>query len=198
MPDTTADVSHRLAAARAGCREALAQLLAEHHALLLALARQQLPAHLRAKGGASDLVQEALLHAYQRFAGSRCRTPAQLRAWLRQILRNQLADFRKRYRDAGKRDPSLEVRLADGHASAGLADGSDPPGQQAVADEENRAVRQRLERLPPHYRRVIELRLWEGLGFEEIGRALGLSANAAEKLYARAVHRARLDWEGRP
>jgi DNA-directed RNA polymerase specialized sigma24 family protein len=59
-------------------------------------------------------------------------------------------------------------------------------------------VRQKLGRLPPHYRRVIELRVWEGLAFEDIGRALGLSANAAEKLYARAVHRARQEWEGRP
>jgi RNA polymerase sigma-70 factor (ECF subfamily) len=195
MAETTADVSHWLAAARAGSREALAQLLAEHHALLLALARQQLPAHLQSKGGASDLVQEALLQAYQRFAHSRCRTPAQLRAWLRQILRHQLADFCRRYQGAGKRDPGREVRLAQGRSSAGPADGSASPGEQVVADEEDRAVWQTLDRLPPDYRRVLQLRIWEGLPFEGVGRALGLSANAARKLYARAVRRVRVNLE---
>jgi RNA polymerase sigma-70 factor (ECF subfamily) len=197
MSDATTDVSHWLAAARAGSREALAQLLAEHQALLLAIARRQLPPHLRSKGGASDLVQEALLQAYQRFARSRCRTPAQLRAWLRQILRNQLADFCRRYQGAGKRDPGREVRLAEGRPSAGPADGSISPGEQVVADEEDRAVWQTLERLPPDYRRVLELRIWEGLPFEGVGRALGLSPNAARKLYARAVRRVRVDLEGR-
>jgi RNA polymerase sigma-70 factor (ECF subfamily) len=91
MPDTTRDVSQRLAAARGGSREALGQTLAEHQAFLLALARQQLPPDLRAKGGASDLVQETLLNAYEHFAQCRCDTPAQLRAWLRRILRNKPA-----------------------------------------------------------------------------------------------------------
>jgi RNA polymerase sigma-70 factor (ECF subfamily) len=202
MAETTPEGSDPLAAARGGSREALGRALAEHHAFLLALARERLPHDLQAKGGASDLVQEALLNACAHFDQARCATPAQLRAWLRTILLNQLADFRKRYHAGGKRDPGLEVPLAPDGSSAGaaggLADGSTSPSGRAAGAELDRAVEQSLRRLPEDYRRVIELRLGQGLPFEEVGRALGVSANAAAKLFARAVRRTRSDLEGRP
>ena len=46
-----------------------------------------------------------------------------------------------------------------------------------------------LERLPEDYRRVIILRYQEQLPFEEIGRLLQRSPDAARKLWARAVER---------
>jgi RNA polymerase sigma-70 factor (ECF subfamily) len=201
MPDTAKDVSHGLAAARTGSEEALGQILAEFRAYLLAIARQEIPPDLRAKEGASDLVQETLLKAHQHFAQFHGSTEAELRVWLRQILLHTLADFRQRY-VAGKRDPRLEVRLAEGGSSAdpagGLLDGAPSPSEQAMKAEQERAVQQALDRLPPDYRAVLLLRIWERLPFEQIGQALGLSPNAAEKLYARAVRKARRELEGHP
>src|SRR4051794_35904655 len=57
----------RLAAARAGSNEALGQSLEPFRRYLLEVARQAVGPALRAKGGASDLVQETFLEAQQLF-----------------------------------------------------------------------------------------------------------------------------------
>ena len=62
------DAVQRLAAARAGSREALGQILQACRGYLLLLAERELAPDLRAKGGASDLVQETFLEAQKDFA----------------------------------------------------------------------------------------------------------------------------------
>ena len=71
-----------------------------------------LDADLVAKGGASDLVQETLLGAYRDFGAFHGCSRAELLAWLRKILQNNLAVHRRRYRGTRKRQLSLEIRLA--------------------------------------------------------------------------------------
>jgi RNA polymerase sigma-70 factor, ECF subfamily len=61
------DASQYLPAARAGSREALGQALEICRGYLLRVANQGLDAELRAKGGASDLVQETFLEAQRDF-----------------------------------------------------------------------------------------------------------------------------------
>jgi RNA polymerase sigma-70 factor (ECF subfamily) len=58
-----------------------------------------------------------------------------------------------------------------------------------MSQEQAQAVREALERLPEEYRQVIRLRLQDDRPFEEIGRVLGRTANAARKLWERAVER---------
>ena len=48
-------------------------------------------------------------------------------------------------------------------------------------------MRRALEQLPEHYQQVIRWRSWERLSFEEIARRTGRSAEAARKLWTRAV-----------
>src|SRR5262249_28251681 len=157
---------------------------------LLLIARQELEPDLRAKGGASDLVQEALYDAVGAFDQFRGATPDELRAWLRRILLNNLASFARRYRAADKRCVRREVAIrADSSAWDGPPAAPETPSGVAVAGEEAEAVRRGLERLPDSYRRVLHLRYQENRTFEEIGDLLGLTANAARKLWARAVKR---------
>jgi RNA polymerase sigma-70 factor (ECF subfamily) len=59
-------------------------------------------------------------------------------------------------------------------------------------------LRAAIERLPADYRRVMELRYTEGLSFEEVGRRLGRSADAARMLWARAVDRLRQEFRCDP
>src|SRR5262245_19890516 len=87
------------------------------------LARLNLATRLRQKVDPSDVVQQALLQAHQNLDAFRGRGSAELAAWLRQILANQLA---KLIRDFGraKRDITAERSLeaALGSSSAQLDD----------------------------------------------------------------------------
>jgi RNA polymerase sigma-70 factor (ECF subfamily) len=191
-----------LAAARAGSPEALGQLLEACRTYLLLIARQELDADLRAKGSASDLVQETFLEAQRDFAQFRGQTEAELLAWLRQMLLHNLHDFRKRFVRGGKREVVREVSLeaVRGQGELGLLFSSDSasPRERLVQNERAERVRRALDRLPEDYRRVLQLRYTEGRSFEEIGAQMQRSANAARKLWMRALERMELELETPP
>ncbi len=77
---------------------------------LLLLVRLQMGPRLRAKVDASDVVQQAILHAHERRAQFRGTTEGEWQGWLRAILANALAAMVRRY-DAQARDPSRERSL---------------------------------------------------------------------------------------
>ena len=196
MTETAQGAARWLPAARAGSREALGQLLEACRAYLLLIAQRELDPDLRAKGGASDLVQETFLEAQRDFRQFRGDSEAELLGWLRQMLLNNLAGFTRRYRETAKRRVACEVALEAAHPpGAGPAAGADAPGEQAIAREQREEVRRALGRLPEHYRQVLLLRYEEELPFEEIGRRLGRSANAARKLWARALEQMQTEME---
>jgi RNA polymerase sigma-70 factor (ECF subfamily) len=67
-----------------------------------------------------------------------------------------------------------------------------------VAHEEAEALRRALERLPEDYRLALLLRYQEQRSFDDIGRLLDLSPNAARKLWLRAVRRLQQEVEEPP
>ena len=81
-----------LAQARAGCSEALGQLLELYRNYLRLLARTQIDLTLRVRLDPSDLVQETLMEAHRDFADFAGSTEKELVAWLRRILVRNLAD----------------------------------------------------------------------------------------------------------
>jgi RNA polymerase sigma-70 factor (ECF subfamily) len=185
------DAAERLSAARAGSSEALGQALQACRPYLLLVARREFDDKLRTKGGASDLVQETFLKAHRHFGHFRGETEGELLAWLRQLLLNNLASFRRLF-VAGRRHVGREVNL-EGRDSSSPGDqirGPGPsPSEQAIGHERDELLQQALGRLPDDYRLVLELRHGEDRSFEEIGQSIGRSANAARKLWARAVER---------
>jgi RNA polymerase sigma-70 factor (ECF subfamily) len=67
---------------------------------------------------------------------------------------------------------------------------SDPsPSEQAIATENRERMLQALGELTDEHRRVIELRHQERLSWEDIGRLMDRSPDAANKLWARAIKR---------
>lgn len=198
MSDSPDDTSRRLADARAGSRDALGQLFEACRGYLLMIAHQELDDGLRAKGGASDLVQETFLEAQRDFAGFHGSSEGELLAWLRRLLLNNLANFTRRYRDTAKRAVEREVALDGGSSSfnPGIAADTPTPSGQIIEAEQTKAVLQALERLPPDYRQVLLLRHQEERSFEEIAEVMGRSANAVHKLWARAVERMQQELEG--
>ncbi len=191
-----------LAEARAGSTEALGRALEECRNYLLLIAQRELDPHLQPKGGASDLVQETFLDAQRGFGQFRGDSPAELRAWLRTLLRYNVVSFARRYREAGKRESGREVGLpANDWSRLGggedLAAADPSPSRQAMDHEEQVLIERAMGQLPDDYRRVLVLRYREGREFEEIGRELGRSAEAARKLWLRAFKRLQKLTEGR-
>ena len=180
----------RLGAARNGAQDALGHLLEGFRQYLLLIANRQLPADIRPKVGASDLVQETFLEAQRDFAQFHGLNEDELRAWLARILLNNLANVIRQYRGTEMRQVGREVPLAqasldDLHNARGAR--AESPDARVIAQDEADELERALGRLPEHYRQVIVLRHREHQAFEAIGRRLGRSAEAARKLWARAV-----------
>jgi RNA polymerase sigma-70 factor (ECF subfamily) len=172
--------------------EALGRLLERFRSYLLLVANGELPADVRPKVGASDLVQETLLRAHNHFDRFRGRTEDELRAWLRRILLNYMANVTQHYRGTAKRDLAREVPLplvAADELEDALAAETESPSTEALARERTAALHRALEQLPPRYRQVISWRNYDRLSFGEIGQRLDSSAEAARKLWARAIDR---------
>ena len=191
-----------LPAARAGSREALGKVLEAARQYLLSIARQEFDSDLHAKNSPSDVVQETFVEAQRDFGQFRGDTEAELLAWLRQLLLHRVGKLRRRYRDTQKRRLSREVALggddSSGGPAAGLTADTPSPSGQAMENERDEALQAALGRLPEDYRRVITLRYEEQLPFEEIGRLLQRSPDAARKLWARAVERLHEELERPP
>jgi RNA polymerase sigma-70 factor (ECF subfamily) len=158
---------------------------------LLLVAGERIGNDLHAKGGASDLVQETFLEAQRDLERFRGRSPDELRLWLRRILLNNVSNFARRYRTAGKRRVSGEVSLeaARGAGFDVATDSSSSPVGHAIRREQAEAVARSLERLSERERNLIVWHHRERCTFEEIGQRLGLSADAARVAWARAVKR---------
>jgi RNA polymerase sigma-70 factor (ECF subfamily) len=193
MTEPPHDAARWLPAARAGSREALGKVLEAARQYLVSIARQELDPDLRAKNSPSDLVQETFVEAQRAFGQFHGDTEGELLAWLRQLLLYRVGKLRRSYRDTQKRRLAREVVLGGDSSSDGpaarLAANVPSPSGQAMENEQDQALEAALGRLPDDYRRVITLRYQEQLPFEEIGRLLQRSPDAARKLWARAVER---------
>ena len=201
MPGSVPDASQWLPAARQGSREALGQALEACRNYLLLVANKELDAELQAKGGASDLVQQTFLEAQRDFARFQGNSEDELLAWLRRLLLNNLGDFTRRYRDTGKRAAGREIPLpgdSSAWTASDLAGDTPSPSGLAMAHEQDEALQRAMARLPENYRQVLIWRYQEERSFEEIGQMLQRSANAAQKLWLRAVDRLRQELESSP
>lgn len=178
--------------ARAGDLGAMGHALEACRRYLTLIAREDMEADLRAKEGASDLVQETFLIARRRFGQFRGRNEEELRAWLRRILKHRLAKFRDRYQGTAMRRASREANLGDQNALMdGIRGDLTSPSEAFRREEERAALDVALARLPDRYRLAIILRHEQGLRFEQIAAELGTTTEGARKTWARAVERLR-------
>jgi RNA polymerase sigma-70 factor (ECF subfamily) len=73
--------------------------------------------------------------------------------------------------------------------AAGPAAATPTPSRELMTDEQTRVLYQAIARLPEDYRRILLLRYQEERSFEEIAVLMQRTANAARKLWGRAVER---------
>ncbi len=180
----------QLSSAQLGDSQAAGELINQVRDYLLLVANRELDGSLRAKVGASDLVQQTMLEAgrdLQRFRGH---TAAELTGWMVRILRHNLTDVARQYRSTRCREIGrevsssavLELPLANKQRTASSI------CRRVEADEQlDRAV----SRLPEHYRKVIQLRHIQDLSWSEVAMKLGISAEAGRKLWARTLAKLR-------
>jgi RNA polymerase sigma-70 factor (ECF subfamily) len=132
---------------------------------------------------AEDLTAQVFVRAVEQLDTER--EPGQIAAWLYRVAQNATADYwRAFYR--------LPVIGAD-H----VAPGWEPvaPGERPVTTEPEAATARvvaLLRRLPPSYRRVLELRFLERRSVAETAREMGITNGNARVLQYRALRRAAL------
>ena len=114
-----------------------------------------------------------------------------MRAWLNQILSRNLIDLHRHYRDFSKRNIAREVSFEGrfGGPSLSLAAVVDPPSKQAQTAENLKLLQAGFKTLNEEQRQAVQLRSVEQLDFEEVGQRLGRTADAARKLWARAIQK---------
>ncbi len=189
----SAVVERSIVAAREGSYTALGQLLDHYRDYLLRIANDELQSDLVPKVAPSDLVQETFLRAAKRFRSFQGQSEAELRKWLRRILINRLRDANRFYHQSQRRSVAREVPLDAQrdplHPVQDPQSPYSPPGDELVAYESQAILEAALGRLPEDYRRVIELRHFQHQSLEQVGQQLDRSADAARKLWCRAVER---------
>jgi RNA polymerase sigma-70 factor (ECF subfamily) len=163
---------------------------------LCLLARLHLDPRLQGKLDPSDVVQQTLLKAHEKIDQFRGRTDAELTAWLRQILANNLTEAVRRFGADSRnvaRERSLESRLDESSARLEncLQADQSSPSQQVMRNEQLLGLACALAELPADQRRAVELHHLKGLSVAEVGQYMDRSRAAVVGLLFRGLKKLR-------
>jgi RNA polymerase sigma-70 factor, ECF subfamily len=179
------NIAHLVSLAKTGDKAAEENLFAQFRGYLLLIASEEVGHELQGKFGASDFVQETMLIAHRKFQQFRGESAAELKGWLRQILRNDLNRVRKRFSRTMKRDLGREFPLND--AVVNPPDQQLTPHSSALIREETNLLELAMMQLSEKYRTAIRFREWEDLSYSEIAQRMGTTEEAARKWCARGM-----------
>ena len=164
--------------------------LEQYREYLRLLARLQLDPRLRVQLDPSDIVQQTLLRAHERFDQFRGHSDEEMRAWLRAILARTLVDaVRKFGRQMGDRTRSLEAALEQSSAKleALLASEASNPSHDALRAERLIELAGALARLPEDQRTAVELRYLHGLAVPDVAERMGRTTVSVTGLLYRGM-----------
>ena len=160
------------------------------------LARMAWGGRIQAKLDASDIVQQTLLQAQRsldQFQGS---ADAELAAWLRQILANELAQARRNFRQ-DKRDLAREISYdalleqSSMRISGVAIEDEASPGERAEFNERALRIATAVESLPEGQREAVILHYFQDLTVPEIAQRLQRSTTAVAGLVHRGLTKLR-------
>jgi RNA polymerase sigma-70 factor (ECF subfamily) len=179
-----------LSAAKGADVSAFNRLFSRYRNYLRLLAQDWLERAFQGKADPSDLVQDTLLKAHQRFATFEGSEEPEFVAWLRQIMARNVADFVRRYRSAARdvrrEEPSPDSRIVDRlQLLAGTLNSS--PSQSAHRREMGVLLADAMAELPRDHFEVIRLCNLQELDWPEIALRMGRSEEAVRKLWTRAL-----------
>jgi RNA polymerase sigma-70 factor (ECF subfamily) len=172
-----------------------------YRSYLILLAQAQVGHRVAAKVDASDMVQQAMLKAYEARGEFEGRGPAELAAWLRRILARTIAnavrDLRRAKRDLAL-ERSLEAGLEDssGQMSAWIADGRAGPASRAEGAEQLVLVADAVAALPEAQRTAILLKHCRAMPLAEVAREMNRSPASVASLLRRGLQELRVKLGG--
>lgn len=172
-----------------------APVLEQYFSYLTLVADSQMNAKLRAKEEPSDIVQETMLEAHRDFERFRGRTDAELRAWLRTILTNNLVSA-ARYHSRQKRNGgvlSLNSQLELACRQPQYYSNNDPsfPGLKIAQQERSEKLAAALRRLLADERTAVTLKHFHNQSVAEIAQHLGRTREAVAGLLRRGLRKLR-------
>jgi len=160
-----------------------------------------MPAHLRRRLSAADVVQEAHIVALQRALDFEDRGAGSFRNWLLKIVEHKVRQAVRDHLAAGKRSMDREVTRGARRETGAFAGRQPSPSEAAIGSELAELAGRAMAALPEDYRDVLRLTRDEQLGLAEVGERMGRSYAATKKLYARALSRFASEFsrlQGRP
>jgi len=144
--------------------------------------RPELLAYLRRLLGnshdAEDVCQDAFLRAYR--AVDRLEADSNLRAWMYKVATNTALTFLKRRKQASARAVDMELDTIE-----------DDGAGSWHRTELLHSIVHAVSALPPKQRAALMQRQFEGLSYEEIGEALGCTAESARANVYQAIRKLR-------
>lgn len=176
--------------AREGSATAHDGLLAMQTRWMLAWFERELPACLRSKFDADDLVQDVCLDAWKGFESFKGESIAEYRKWLAKAclhcLLDRLAEYATASRELSREVPLDVERIANGNQRPFHRRWSgDPDGISAVEAAEE--VERLLAVLPARARQVVALYVFEERTFCESADELGCCARTVRRDWERAL-----------
>jgi RNA polymerase sigma-70 factor (ECF subfamily) len=187
-----ADVPSMIHQARRQDPATLDQLLDIYRNYLRVLAQVWLADEMLGKLDPSDLVQETLLKAYQRFHQFQGGTEAELAIWLRRILSRLVVDVVRRYQGASRdvrRERSLD-RDFDGSADAFrllMAASGSSPSHKTHRRELGVLLAEALVELSAGQRQVIILRSLKEKEWKQVAQAMDRTVSSVRAMWLRGL-----------
>ena len=184
--------------AREGDEQAKSALLNQQRPRLCKLVTMRIDKRMAARLDPSDVVQDAMQVAHQRFVEYLQDTSRPFYVWLRGITLDRLIETYRRHVDAQKRSVLREqlgglwIRDESEHELANqLVTGSLSPSGRLLQAEMLSRVREALAQLASADREVLVLRHLEQLSVDEIAHVLGITKVAVTTRHFRALERLR-------
>jgi RNA polymerase sigma-70 factor (ECF subfamily) len=135
---------------------------------------------------AADATQDTFVKAYQGLAGFRGGSP---KAWLLRIVTNTCYDHLRYQRR--RQAQSLDEGPGEGDAFELLPDRQPQPDHQVLRGELVALIQASMLRLPPDQRATLVLADLQGLTYEEVAAATGVSVGTVKSRLSRARARMR-------
>jgi len=179
-----------------GDLDAFNQLFMRYYPRIKLLVRLHMLDKLKAQVEADDVIQEIYMEVYRNFHKFEYRDPDSFYKWVITVIGWKIKDLDKYFFKTAKRQPgetfSLQQRAPGSSTDSGpvLAEGlageSTTPSQIIMEKEGYKMLAKALQKLPGHFRKVIQYRHLEQRSVKETAELLDMKPNAVNVLFHRA------------